>query len=300
MKKSWTKKSWSCMALLATGLSIAYFGPAAHASSAAPDCAWGQSSLLTNAAWPDTHANYWITPFTAESDLKITVRGAYPNARYFSLTAYNAWGLSTEANVIHDSQIAPQADGSFSVTVDHLPGPNRILFANAFNGTRGYLALRIYLANGNVSLPSVTFTTNAGSVTLGTCPSYTPPDYVGIFNNPDNTFVEMYPQPPTVRTVTVISGKAPTQVRYWSYCTYLWTSAVVDCRYDGDTLLTNGYYHIVLGQPSQKNAIASDGYTYLHYAGMVMLRNLLANQTTGAYAPVVKTCALTDRTCIAG
>jgi hypothetical protein len=60
------------------------------------------------------------------------------------------------------------------------------------------------------------------------------------------------------------------------------------------------FYHIVLGQAFQRNAVVAGGYTYLPYAGVVMLRNLLGNQTTGAYAPVVKTCALTDRACIAG
>ena len=108
----------------------------------------------------------------------------------------------------------------------------------------------------------------------------------------------MYPPYPTGGTVTVIAGKAPTQVRYWSMCSYLWTTAVADCRYDGNTPLVNGRYHLVLGQPGQKSAIVAAGYTYLQYAGMVMLRNLLGNQTTGAYAPDVKTCAITDRACI--
>jgi hypothetical protein len=64
--------------------------------------------------------------------------------------------------------------------------------------------------------------------------------------------------------------------------------------------LTNGYYHFVLGQALQRNVVVADGYTYLQYAGMAMLRNVLGNQTAGAYAPVVKTCLITDGTCIAG
>ena len=99
-------------------------------------------------------------------------------------------------------------------------------------------------------------------------------------------------------SVTVISGKAPTQVRYWSLCSYLWTAALVGCRYDGNISLNNGYYQVVLGQVEQRSAIVAAGYTYLQWAGIVVLRDLLGNQTTGNYAPLVKTCAITDRACI--
>jgi hypothetical protein len=297
---AWRKYS-SAVAISVAGLSFACFAQGAQAVTSTPSCAWQYSSLLTNTLWPDSNAQYWVTPFTAQSDLKITVHGSYPSARYFSLTAYNAVGTGSAANEIHDTQITPGADGTFTVTVSHTSGPNTILLANAMNGVSGYLAFRVYLPTGNVILPSVTLTTNAGSVNLQPCTSYAPPPYIpGPFNNPDNVYVSMYPPTPSGSTVAVITGKAPTQVRYWSFCSYLWNSAVADCRYDGNTALTDGYYHLVLGQAAQKTAITSAGYTYLQYAGTVMLRNLLGDQTTGDFAPVVKTCALTDRTCIGG
>ena len=158
----------------------------------------------------------------------------------------------------------------------------------------------MYVPTSTVPLPSLTFASSSGSAALQPCSAYAPPNFTGLDNNPDNSYVAMYPPYPMGNTVTVITGKAPTQVRYWSLCSYLWTSAVVDCRYDGDTPLNDGYYHLVLGKLAQKSIVAAAGYTYLQYAGMVMLRNLLGNQTTGDYAPVVKTCLITDRSCIGG
>jgi hypothetical protein len=298
-KEGLGRRYLSLFAIMASVFAFACFGSTARAATPAPACAWQYSSLLTNVLWPDSNALYWVTPFTAESDLKITVHGAYPAARYFSIAAYNAYGITTGLNMIHDSQIVPGTDGSYAVTVSHSSGINTVPFANLVDGATGYLELRVYVPNGSVQLPSLTFTTNSGSVNVPTCSAYTAPTSLsGPFNNPDNVFVQMYPPYPTGSTVTVIAGKAPTQVRYWSLCSYLWTTAVVDCRYDGNTPLVNGRYHLVLGQPGQKSTIVAAGNTYLQYAGMVMLRNLLGNQTTGDYAPVVKTCAITDQACI--
>lgn len=295
------KRLWSFSTLLGVGFSLACFGTPATAAGTAPSCGWQYSSLLTNLAWPDSNAEYWITPFTAQSDLKITVRGVIPKARYFSITAYNSIGTARRANEIHDTQITPGANGTYTVTVKHSSGPNAIVFPSASNGSTGYLAFRVYLPAGTVQLPSLTYTSKAGTVNLRPCSSYTAPNNIkGVFNNPDNRYVELFPPAPGSNTVAVISGKAPTQVRYWSLCSYSWNTAVVDCRYDGNTVLTGGYYHIVLGQPSQKAAIVSAGYTFLQYAGLVMLRELLGNQLTGDYAPATKTCAMTDSTCIGG
>jgi hypothetical protein len=242
-----------------------------------------------------------MTSFTSQADLKITIHGAYPSARYFSIAAYSALGTTAAANIIHDTQITPDPDGNFTVTASHSSGPNAISFANVLNGRTGYLMFRVYVPNGAVQLPSLTFTTNSGSVDFAACSSAIPGNSsVGLFNNPDNVYVSFYPPYPFGKTVAVITGLAPTQVRYWSWCSYIWTGAVVDCRYDANIPVSNGYYHIVLGQPGQKNAIVAAGYTYLQYAHRVMLRNLLGNQLTGAYAPVIKTCAITDQVCITG
>jgi hypothetical protein len=220
-----------------------------------------------------------------------------------SLTTYNSWGLAGITNEIHDSQIVPNADGSYTVTFDHTGNaPNTVPFANAFQNTTASIAYRVYVPNAPVKLPSITFTTSTGSNTVQPCATYSQPTSSGLFNNPDNTYAQLNGVPyPSGNTVTVVSGKAPavpTDVRYWSLCSYAWTSQVVDCRYDGNTKLTNGYYHIVVGTPAQKTAITNAGYSYMLWSTMIMLRNLLGNQTTGEYAPVMKTCSLTDAACI--
>jgi hypothetical protein len=296
-----TSKYPSCFVLLAAGFSFVFFGAVAQAATTTPSCGWQYSSLLTNTAWPDSNAEYWITPFTSQSDLTISVHGRFPNARYFSFTAYDATGTARPSNEIHDTQITRAADGTFTVTVRHSPGSNAIQFVNAPNGTTGYLIFRVFLPKASVQLPSLTYISNAGKVNLRPCSSYKAPSNVtGIFNNPDISYVELFPPAASSDTVTVISGKAPTEVRYWSVCSYSWNTAVVDCRYDGNTVLTGGYYHIVLALPAQKPAVLSGGYTYLQYARMVTLRDLLGHQIRGDYAPVMKTCSVEDRSCIEG
>ena len=300
-QSGWGLRKYSAgVMLLAAVFSLARLAAPAQAATSAPACAWQYNNFTTNSAGYDSNAHYWITPFTNQADLTITVHGVFPTARYFSLTAYNGLATAGTANVIHDTQIAANADGSYTVMVSHAAGANTIQFANMLNGVTGYLVLRVTLPIGNLPLPSLTFTTNADSVPLQPCTTYATLNSSGVFNNPEATYVNMLPPYPMGNTVTVISGKAPTAVRYWSLCSYLWTATLMDCRYDGNIPTTNGYYHVVLGQTGQKNATVAAGYTYLQYGGIVTLRNLLVNQTTGVYAPVVKICAITDRTCIGG
>ena len=116
------RKCVSCLAAVATVatvVSVAGFGYPARAATSAPNCAWQYSSSMMNADWPDSNAEYWLTPFTLQADLKIIVHGVYPVARYFSITAYNSLGTASTSNVIHDTQIAPSADGSYTVTISH-------------------------------------------------------------------------------------------------------------------------------------------------------------------------------------
>src|SRR5436190_147119 len=112
-------KSSSCLALMAAGISFGFFGQTAHAATPAPSCAWQYNKFTTNATISDSNADYWITPFTYQTDLTITVHGVLPAARYFSLTAYNALATAGTENVIHDTQITHSGDGSFTVTVSH-------------------------------------------------------------------------------------------------------------------------------------------------------------------------------------
>jgi hypothetical protein len=303
--EKWSKGGWAmrklCLCLSLLGLCGALFtsgAPAYAATTPALSCAWQHGG--SGGGWADLNADYWITQFTVQADLTITVHGSFPDARYFSLTAYNAFGATNTANSLHDSQIVPDADGNYTITVTHGSGVNTIPFPNVLNGSMGFLIFRAYLPVGTVPLPSITFTTSAGSVTDDGCAASAAGWYSGLFNAPDITYVRMNPPFPYGTTVTVITGQAPTQVSYWSWCSYLWTGAPVGCLYDANISVSNGYYHIVIGQPLQKNAIVAAGYTYLQFAGTVMLRNLVGNQTTGAFAPVIKSCAISDATCITG
>lgn len=270
------------LALLA--LFVPFLVVTATHANAATSCAWQYSSVLTNAAWPDSNAQYFITPFTVQANMNIVIHGTVPDARYYSFTAYNSMGVAGPANVINDTQIVPNADNTYTV---HL---TRASFPNTFNGTQGYLNYRVYVPVGNVPLPSLT----VNGVNMAPCGSFAAPNFVGLFNNPDNSYVELYPAAPFFNSVTMISGKAPTAVRYWSWCSYAWSTAVVDCRYDANIRVVDGYYHIVLGNPSQKAAIEAAGGTYVQWAPMVMLRNLLGNQTTGEYAPTMSTTTVAN------
>ncbi len=67
--------------------------PAAPDSSAADNLACGWSPRIgagtVNAAFPDTFANYWTTILPAIPGASLTIRGAFPHARYMSFTAYS-------------------------------------------------------------------------------------------------------------------------------------------------------------------------------------------------------------------
>ena len=341
---SWQRRSLLSIGGSVIGITAALLSTScvAAAPPTAPSCAWADSSTGgSGGLWPDSDAQYWTTPFTLQSGLKITVQGKFSDARYESFTAYNGLGSPFTTNgrssSIPDYQIQPEPGsqnpwqqnalpgGSFTLTFDQVAagGNDRPLApSTAANGAAGYLMYRIYLPDSQVQLPTLTFSNSSGSVTIQPCVQAfsTKSSTDGIvstaalastigtpgFTNPDNFYSTTYPSSPPSGYVDVVKAKAPTfpnsdtpqvwpgsgQVRYWSLCTYTTSTVVIGCKHDSEIPLVAGSYAVVLGLPAQQGAIEAAGAAYLQYGGSLLLRNMMANFTAGAYQPTVTTCAL--------
>jgi len=157
-------------------------------------CAWpievspeGFGNLLA----PDDLARYWIIPFDTYDTM--TIKGAYPKARYFSFTVYDTYSnkaTKDAAGNLYDAQIAPDPgsnnpfvqpgarNGTYTVTIARNVASqgNTIGFSTAF----AWVALRLYVADsdptesgqalmGSVPLPSIAVTTNGTSQELQPC-----------------------------------------------------------------------------------------------------------------------------------
>lgn len=172
--------------------------PAASGATSSQACAWPTlSSVVTNPSnvgLTDSAAAYWLDPFTVHSDLRLTLTGRYPDARYASISVYSSTTNSFTANGVGsdltDYQIAPdagsinpwrqpgRAGGKYTVTVglDASPGQvNTLPLAPAGtpDGTRGWLQYRVYLPAGGDSSklipPTITLIRGATSTTLRPC-----------------------------------------------------------------------------------------------------------------------------------
>jgi hypothetical protein len=189
--------------LVGAGLLLGLPAPAALAASTAttgapvtPSCAWGTvvSATALNVFYPDTDATYWVTPFTVQDGLDITLSGRYPDSRYASFQVYSSsGGLFTTNGVssaLTDYQIAPDhgsvnpwqhralAGGRFTITVASAAAPGQVNTlplapAGTASGSTGYLALRVYLPAGGdfsaVRLPALTFTAGGSSQQIPVC-----------------------------------------------------------------------------------------------------------------------------------
>lgn len=159
------------------------------------DCAWpielspdGSGNFLA----PEHLARYWAMPFSRE-DGTITIRGTYPDARYFSIAAYNtdAKRRPTEAaGVVHDAGMAPDPgtvnpfvkpggkSGTYTVTISHSGqnSGNSVRVGSDFS----WIALRMYVPGsdpdvggrsltGGVPLPTVSRSRNGVTQELKPC-----------------------------------------------------------------------------------------------------------------------------------
>ena len=87
----WTRLA-AAIALLAASLAAGGSAPASGASGPAAQevaCSWPTTLSTFNFAYPDTSAEYWMTHFGRVPVSRLTIRGSYPRARYFSFHAYD-------------------------------------------------------------------------------------------------------------------------------------------------------------------------------------------------------------------
>lgn len=144
-----------------------------------------------NVQGPDSASRYWIMPFDAADYRSMTIHGRYPEARYFSIVAYDvdANRAFSIADHLYDAQIVPDK-GSANPFVSKGSGTYTIVVARdppttgnviKVNSDLAWLAIRLYVADddpslggqslmGKVPLPIVTLTDRYGHhETLETC-----------------------------------------------------------------------------------------------------------------------------------
>lgn len=170
-----------------------FTGGSTHATT--PACAWPEriGAEAANIFLPDSAATYWVMPYEVRHDLRITVSGHFPDARYASFNVYNGDdGSFTSNNVssaIADYQINPEPGGNnpwrypgeagdpyaIEVRMDVAPGqPNVLPLApvEAAEGSEGFLVYRVYLPAGDAStieLPTLTLRQDGTATTLPAC-----------------------------------------------------------------------------------------------------------------------------------
>ncbi len=172
------------------------------------NCAWPielSPEGSGNMTGPDTVARYWVMPFEQQYQT-MTIKGTYPDARYFSFVAYNTRNDGTiyakqpdpdapVAGSLYDAQIAPDpgsvnpfvqpatgVNGTYTVVISHTgqTSGNTIKVSSDF----AWVLLRVYVPDahtslsgqsltGGVPLPTIFVTTNGASQELPPCPSVT-------------------------------------------------------------------------------------------------------------------------------
>jgi len=187
----------AAIALLAAALASGGVTQASGASSFAAQgiaCSWPTTLSTFNFAYPDTSAEYWMTHFGRVPASRLTIKGSYPYARYFSFHAYDEAqrpvASLADRNIRpdrgSDNPFAPgagEAPGSkrrYTVHVVFEPPPkdrerNTIYAGEMDNGApnpAGFVIYRIYIPDepkkrtGGVPLPEVSLETADGSVAV--------------------------------------------------------------------------------------------------------------------------------------
>jgi hypothetical protein len=179
-------------------LTALLWAPAAHAATG---CAWwGETDQRDgNIGAPDMDAFYFLDVVHPDPGTTVTMKGRYPDARYFSLHVYDAQGDALTS--VYDSQLNPDAGSAnpFRVAVGNgtgdrytahvafapapkLQAPNTLYVDPAKAGQAALLVYRVYVPqtpadpSGGVGFPEVT--TARGTQTLldqGGCVTTPPP-----------------------------------------------------------------------------------------------------------------------------
>jgi hypothetical protein len=161
-----------------------------------------------NIQGPDGAARYWLMPFDTAQYKTMTIRGTYPNVRYFSFTAYETKNDPTDRfhlagdRGIYDAEIVPDpgtvnpfvpppiggkgkasngsANGTYTVVISST-GPSSGNSIGVSPGVLVWVVLRVYVPDadpslsgrslmGGVPLPAITLTDqNGASQQLGAC-----------------------------------------------------------------------------------------------------------------------------------
>jgi hypothetical protein len=207
------------------------------------NCAWpielspeGSGNMLG----PDTLSRYWVMPL--QQGQTMTIKGAYPDARYFSFVAYNTSDDKMPVKVpapgaLYDAQIAPDpgsvnpfvqpatgVNGTYTVVISHTgqTSGNTIGVSSDF----GWVILRVYVPRpdpslsgqsliGGVPLPAIFL--NGASQELPPCPSVTDNDRAPGINKLKDVikFLQIYfPQDPTPFDLIGHEG-TPSSDRLW-------------------------------------------------------------------------------------
>lgn len=187
------------MVIVALPASAAAAVPSAF-SNASVRCAWPVESTPSkaNVAYPDSNATYWTTPYVALPGMRITLRGTYPTARFFSVNVYASSGQDFTVNgvdsAITDYEIEPDAGtanpwqtpgataGTYTLTlrgavsanargnvVPIAPTTPATPFVRALPKRTGFVTVRVYLPAGgdpsSVPLPTLTYRYRNGTTT---------------------------------------------------------------------------------------------------------------------------------------
>jgi len=155
------------------------------------DCAWPilmSPEGVANFQYPDKSARYWVMPFDTAQYEKMTIRGAYPNIRYFSFTAYetlpDGQGFNRVEPNLYDAQIVPDEGSINSFVLPGGPGGTYTVVISRTGPSTGntiavsanrlvWVIMRMYIANadpsqsgqslmGGVPLPTITLTDQTG------------------------------------------------------------------------------------------------------------------------------------------
>ena len=185
----------AAMASLGAPTPTGYAGPGATSSTDA-GCSWPTklNQDTFNFFFPDTSATYWGTHLPFVDAYRVVIRGAYPNARYFSFHAYDEAqrpvASIADREIVPDEGTNPFADrsghsegkdpGRYTVYVEFTPRPEKpkpnTMYAGAMAdggpNPAGFLIYRIYIPDrpdqptAGVPLPQVTLETAGGAVPL--------------------------------------------------------------------------------------------------------------------------------------
>jgi len=199
-----TGTRWALPALLVAGLLHS------QAAIAAPrSCGFTVvgSGTQVNALFPDEAATYWVANLPIPQDGYIELHGAFPHARYTSVTTYT--GQQQSIDGLSDRQILPDpgssnpflpdadrtvANRAYTLKIVRAQkpasgGPPNTIYTTSADGTKSggqanqRFSLRIYEGDrghgreGGVPLPDITLVTSDGQrTTLPQCPYQDPPD----------------------------------------------------------------------------------------------------------------------------